>query len=182
MWLAITYVAFVLVFSFWSMIAELIINARRVIKTDAFVAQVQKLIMANNIDRAIKLCNAEPQSPVAENIKSLLCRANQSEKNLKDAAMMATDRLEALRYIPFAVAPVGYVIWLICDLGAAAVLYQVVPVGAAQYGIVGAWIVSRFAVVFGIFLRNARFKHYRGAESAVLKVHSLLVTRKNYAR
>ena len=32
------------------------------INATAFMAQVQKLIMANNIDRAIKLCNAEPHA------------------------------------------------------------------------------------------------------------------------
>ena len=32
------------------------------INAEAFMAQVQKLVMANNIDRAIKLCNAAPSA------------------------------------------------------------------------------------------------------------------------
>ena len=51
----------------------------------AFMAQVQKLIMANNIDRAIKLCNAEPNAALPRVLKAGLTRANRSEIEIKNA-------------------------------------------------------------------------------------------------
>ena len=40
------------------------------------MAQIQKLVMANNIDRAIKLCNAAPAAALPKVIKAGLARAN----------------------------------------------------------------------------------------------------------
>ncbi len=51
----------------------------------AFFAQVQKLIMANNIDRAIKLCNAEPNAALPRVLKSGLTRANRGEMEIQNA-------------------------------------------------------------------------------------------------
>ena len=51
----------------------------------AFMAQVQKLIMANNIDRAIKLCNAEPNAALPRVLKAGLTRANRSETEIQNA-------------------------------------------------------------------------------------------------
>ncbi len=51
----------------------------------AFMAQVQKLIMANNIDRAIKLCNAEPNAALPRVLKAGLTRANRSEVEIQNA-------------------------------------------------------------------------------------------------
>jgi biopolymer transport protein ExbB len=51
----------------------------------AFMAQVQKLIMANNIDRAVKLCNAEPNAALPRVLKSGLVRANRSESEIQNA-------------------------------------------------------------------------------------------------
>ena len=39
------------------------------INAAAFMAQIQKLVMANNIDRAIKLCNAAPSAALPRVIK-----------------------------------------------------------------------------------------------------------------
>ena len=55
------------------------------INATAFMAQVQKLIMANNIDRAIKLCNAEPHAALPKVVKSGLTRANRTEKEIENA-------------------------------------------------------------------------------------------------
>jgi hypothetical protein len=48
------------------------------INTRAFYRQIKKLIRANNIDRAIKLCNAEPNAIAPRLFKSVLTRANRS--------------------------------------------------------------------------------------------------------
>lgn len=48
-----------------------------------FMAQIQKLVMANNIDRAIKLCNAEPSAALPRVIKAGLTRANKGESEIQ---------------------------------------------------------------------------------------------------
>ena len=58
---------------------------RASINGTAFMAQVQKLIMANNIDRAIKLCNAEPNAALPRVLKAGLTRANRSEQEIQNA-------------------------------------------------------------------------------------------------
>jgi biopolymer transport protein ExbB len=55
------------------------------INANAFMAQIQKLIMANNIDRAIKLCNAEPHAALPRVVKAGLTRANRNEKDIENA-------------------------------------------------------------------------------------------------
>lgn len=55
------------------------------INSAAFMASVQKLIMANNIDRAIKLCNAEPHAALPRVVKAGLTRANRNEKDIENA-------------------------------------------------------------------------------------------------
>ncbi len=51
----------------------------------AFFAQIQKLIMANNIDRAIKLCNAEPNAALPRVLKAGLTRANRGDIEIQNA-------------------------------------------------------------------------------------------------
>ena len=53
----------------------------------AFMAQVQKLIMANNIDRAIKLCNAEPNAALPRVLKAGLTRANRGDIETRTPSM-----------------------------------------------------------------------------------------------
>ncbi len=50
-----------------------------------FFNQIQKLVMANNIDRAIKLCNAADKAALARVIKAGLTRANKSEGEISAA-------------------------------------------------------------------------------------------------
>ncbi len=60
------------------------------INATAFMSQIQKLIMANNIDRAIKLCNAEPHAALPKVVKAGLTRANRTEKEIENAIDEAT--------------------------------------------------------------------------------------------
>lgn len=50
-----------------------------------FFNQIQKLVMANNIDRAIKLCNAADKAALARVVKAGLTRANKSESDISAA-------------------------------------------------------------------------------------------------
>ena len=60
------------------------------INAQAFMAQIQKLVMANNIDRAIKLCNAAPAAALPKVVKAGLTRANKGEVEIQNALEEAT--------------------------------------------------------------------------------------------
>lgn len=55
------------------------------VNAEAFMAQVQKLVMANNIERAIKLCNAAPSAALPRVVKAGLTRANRGEHEIRNA-------------------------------------------------------------------------------------------------
>lgn len=67
------------------------------VNADALMAQVQKLVLANNVDRAIKLCNVEPHASLPKVIKAALTRANRGEAEIASALEEAT--VEVLRSI-----------------------------------------------------------------------------------
>ncbi len=52
------------------------------INGEQFFNQIQKLVIANNIDRAVKLCNAAERSALARVMKAGLTRANKSEADI----------------------------------------------------------------------------------------------------
>ncbi|RAL24997.1 MotA/TolQ/ExbB proton channel family protein [Lujinxingia litoralis] len=56
----------------------------------AFMAQIQKLVMADNVDRAIKLCNAASSRALPHVIKAGLTRANKGEVEIQNAMEEAT--------------------------------------------------------------------------------------------
>lgn len=60
------------------------------INGDAFMAQIQKLVLANNIDRAIKLCNANPNAALPKVIRAGLQKAGKSENDIQNAVEEAT--------------------------------------------------------------------------------------------
>lgn len=60
------------------------------VNAEPFMAQIQKLVMANNIDRAIKLCNAQPSAALPRVIKAGLTRANKGEVEITNAIEEAT--------------------------------------------------------------------------------------------
>jgi biopolymer transport protein ExbB len=65
------------------------------INSNSFMAQIQKLVMANNIDRAIKLCNVTPTAILPRVLKAALTRANKGEVEISNALEIA--QTEALR-------------------------------------------------------------------------------------
>lgn len=65
------------------------------INATTFMAQIQKLVLANNVDRAIKLCNASPRAALPRVIKAALTRANKSEVEIENALEEAS--VESLR-------------------------------------------------------------------------------------
>ncbi len=91
-------IAFVLMIAVAVMIERVIFLFFRFnINANAFMAQVQKLVMSNNIDRAIKLCNAAGNAALPKVIKAGLTRANKSEIEIANALEETT--LEVLPQI-----------------------------------------------------------------------------------
>jgi biopolymer transport protein ExbB/TolQ len=88
------------------------------INANAFMAQIQKLVMANSIDKAIKLCNAAPSAALARVIKAGLTRANKGGDEIQNAVEGAT--LEVIPFIqrrPGALAAVANIATLLGLLG-----------------------------------------------------------------
>lgn len=87
MWLILIVFVFAMAIAFERLFY---VSVKARINATTFMAQIQKLIMANNIDRAIKLCNAEPNAVLPSVIKAGLTRANLSEKEIENAVDEAT--------------------------------------------------------------------------------------------
>jgi len=84
-------IAFVSVFAIGIMIERFIrLFFKYNINANQFMAQIQKLVMANNIDRAIKLCNGAPTAALPKVIKAGLTRANKGEIEIGNAIEEAT--------------------------------------------------------------------------------------------
>jgi biopolymer transport protein ExbB/TolQ len=60
------------------------------IDAQKFMTNIKKLVMADNIDRAIKLCNAADSSALPQVIKSGLTRANKGEVEIQNAIEEST--------------------------------------------------------------------------------------------
>ena len=55
------------------------------LNTPPFMEQVQKLVLAGNVDRAVKLCTAAPNAALARVVKAGLSRANRGEQEVARA-------------------------------------------------------------------------------------------------
>ena len=49
------------------------------LNAEPFMEQITKLVLTGNVDRAVKLCGAAPNSPLARVIRAGLTRANRGE-------------------------------------------------------------------------------------------------------
>ncbi len=101
------------------------------INGEAFMEQVQKLVMQNQIDRAIKLCNAAPTAALPRVIRAGLTRANKNEIEIQSAVEEAildvlpglkkrTDNLQHIANIATLIGLLGTVMGLIKAFGAVA--------------------------------------------------------------
>ena len=99
------------------------------INGEAFMEQIQKLVMQNQIDRAIKLCNAAPTAALPRVIRAGLTRANKNELEIQAAVEEAildvlpglkkrTDNLQHIANIATLIGLLGTVTGLIRAFGA----------------------------------------------------------------
>lgn len=160
-----------------------------------FMAQIQKLILSNNIDRAIKLCNAAPSAALPRVIKAGLTRANKGEIEIAQAVEEAT--LEVLpdinkrtlilpnvANISTMLGLLGTIVGLIDAFGAVAaappdmksqLLTQALAIGlnTTAFGLIVA--IPTLAVY--IFLSNTTKKITDEIERYSMKLQNLLVAR-----
>jgi len=60
------------------------------INANAFMAQIQKLVLANSIDRAVQKCSAEPNALLPRVLKAGLLKANDAEGDIQNAVTETT--------------------------------------------------------------------------------------------
>src|ERR1700716_1365668 len=64
-----------------------------------FMEQVTKLVLTGNVDRAVKLCGAAPNAPLAKGIRAGLTRANRGEievaKSIEEAILENNPHISA---------------------------------------------------------------------------------------
>jgi len=58
---------------------------RSSLNAPVFLSQLQKLILANDVDRAVKLCNAAPSAALARVLKAGLTRASKGPRAIRGA-------------------------------------------------------------------------------------------------
>lgn len=165
------------------------------INAHAFMEQIQKLVMANNIDRAIKLANAAPSAALPRVVKAGLTRANKGEVEIQNALAEATlevvpyitkrtNSLQALANVATLLGLLGTIIGLIQAFDA---LKNATPDTRQQLlsqGIAVAMNTTAFGLVVAIptliahlFLAGMTNKLLQEIEQHSLKLENLLVSR-----
>ncbi len=86
-----------LTFSLAAIAERVFMMFRLSLDSKAFMLQVQKLIMSNNIDRAIKLCASATQAALAHVVRAGLTRANRGQREiaraLEESVLEVTPRI-----------------------------------------------------------------------------------------
>lgn len=165
------------------------------INADQFMAQIQKLVMANNIDRAIKLCNAAPQAALPKVIKAGLTRANKGEIEIANAIEEAslevvpaitkrTSMLQSTANVATLLGLLGTVIGLIQAFAAVAnappdqksqmlTAAIAVAMNTTAFGL----IVAIPLMFISVFLMNTTKKILDEIDQYSVKLQNLLVSR-----
>jgi biopolymer transport protein ExbB len=165
------------------------------LNASAFMAQIQKLVIANNIDRAIKLCNAAPSAALARVIKAGLTRANKSEVEIQNAIEEATldvipqiqKRTNSLAAIANVATLIGLLGTIFGMIGAFASLDQAAAdkrqealgkhISTAMYTTAFGLIVAVPCLAMHIFLTNVTKKIIDEIDQYSVKLENLLISR-----
>lgn len=160
-----------------------------------FWAQIQKLVMANNIDRAIKLCNAAPNAALPRVLKAGLMRANKGEVEISNAIEEAslevvpmvtkrTPMLPSIASIATLMGLLGTIIGLIQAFGASQVASQEERSTLLMQGIAVAMNTTAFGLIVAIptlagflVLSGVTKKILEEIDQYSVKLENLLVAR-----
>lgn len=165
------------------------------INANQFMAQIQKLVMANNIDRAIKLCNAAPSAALPKVIKAGLTRANKGETEIANAVEEATlevipnitkrtPTLQSVANIATLLGLLGTIIGLISAFDAVASApadqkteYLTAAIAIAMNTTAFGLIVAIPTLAGFVFLNNVTKKIIDEIDQYSVKLQNLLVSR-----
>lgn len=132
------------------------------INAAAFMSQIQKLVAANNVDRAVKLCNAAPSALLSRVIKAGLVRAEGEALEIRGAIEEAAlEVLPLLRRRSTALLGVGVVAACLGVLGTAVGLIRAFSAFDGKgpeldtIGLVDGLSTSMYPLVFGVVVAIA---------------------------
>ena len=161
----------------------------------AFMAQIQKLVLANNIDRAIKLCNTRPNAALPKVIKAGLTRANKGEVEISNAIEeasleiipMVTKRTQSLNSIAQLSTYLGLVGTVFGMIEAFAAVANAAPeqkasmlaaaISIAMHATAGGLTVAITCQATHLFLTNMTVKIVQEIDQYSVKLQNLLVSR-----
>jgi len=165
------------------------------INANQFMAQIQKLVMANNVDRAIKLCNAAPSAALPKVIKAGLTRANKGETEIGNAIEEAslevipnitkrTPTLQSVANIATLLGLLGTIVGLIQAFEAVATAPPDMKTQMLTASIAIAMNTTAFGLIVAIptlagyvFLNNVTKKIMDEIDQYSVKLQNLLVSR-----
>jgi biopolymer transport protein ExbB len=165
------------------------------VNAEAFMAQVQKLVMANDIDRAIKLCNAAPAAALPKVVKAGLTRANRGEIEIRNAVEEATleivpvlqkrtPNLAQIANIATLLGLLGTITGLITAFGAVGAVSAELKAKVLAQGVAEAMYTTAFGLAIAVicmlghmFLTNMTKKIIDEIDQYSVKLENLLITR-----
>ena len=165
------------------------------VNAEAFMAQVQKLVMANNIERAIKLCNAAPAAALPRVVKAGLTRANRGAGEIRTAVEEAmleivpvlhkrTGNLAELANIATLLGLLGTIVGLVAAFGATGAVSPELKAQMLAAGVSEALYTTAFGLGIAVFfmlshmfLINMTKKIIDEIDQWSVKLENLLVSR-----
>jgi len=168
------------------------------VDTKEFMSQIRKLINADNIDRAIKLCEAAPL-PVLEVVRAGLTKVNRGEEaviaGIEEAMGEVLPELEkrigslwSLANIATLIGLLGTVKGLIVAFNAVASGDEMSPsdkqqvlmggIGEAMWNTAFGLGIAVFCMAFHLVLHSKAKKHKLELEKATMKLENLLTLRR----
>lgn len=170
------------------------------INATAFMGQIQKLVMSNNIDRAIKLCNQASDAALPKVVKAGLTRANKGQEAIQNAIEEAslevvplitrrTPSLLALANIATLLGLLGTIVGLIEAFDALesatpetrqALLTQ--GIATAMYTTAGGLIVAIPAMLFHLMISGVSKRMIEEIDQHSVRLENLLVAHARGAR
>lgn len=161
----------------------------------AFMAQIQKLVMANNIDRAIKLCNAAPAAALPKVVKAGLTRANKGAVEIQNAMEEATLEVvpEIQKRTPnlWTIANLATLLGLLGTIFGLIACFKAVGVATpdqkqrilgegiaeAMYNTAYGLAIAIFCMIFHLLLGNFTKKMIEEIDQYSVKLENLLIAR-----
>lgn len=166
----------------------------------AFMAQIKKFILSNNIDRAIKLANSHANAALPYVIKAGLLKANKSTVEIQNAVDEAS--LEVLPKLQKRTAYLSMIANVATLLGLLGTIYGLITAfsslqfddassrtGALAYGISIAMYTTAFGLIVAIpcmaafsFLQSKTLKIIDEIDQFSVKLVNLLTTRETITK